>query len=534
MRKTALLFACMCVSAAGCAEYERYSLAYNLVNPCDENGLVEGCARLLMVVRNYFPPPDPGPGPVGDPTTEVWCTWEPGREGFRCEGKPVSGVVEGLFCYRSQGGEPIARAVMVTGSLVESGEGNTANLLVGGIDEFIRTTVTDPSGPVGSCSDMHQDGGRFGHTATLLDDGRVLIVGGMRRIGPVMEILTTAEIYDPKTGIHRLIEGPDGRPLGMNTNSGRAFHSATLLRSGNVLIAGGMGVVENRMASLRSSEVFDVNTETFPQDLIGVTTSARTHHTATRLTAAGKVLVAGGAVYSGQSIIAYHDSAEVYDPEFNLWAMANNTMSDPRAFHQATELDPNADHGMVLITGGSDDTGPHNTIDIYDPAANQFYSNVDAATAAPRAHHCAVLLKNGDVLVAGGTTTNDVADVDTGVEIYSSSLGSFGGFRQLTLNLSTARMDHTCTRLDTGDVLVAGGLAAQRQATGSGEVVIVDDGPVYSVHTITDPIDPPRYLHTATKLPGGFVYISGGIPSLDPEAQAISDNLLFVPMPVDW
>jgi len=90
-------------------------------------------------------------------------------------------------------------------------------------------------------------------------------------------------------------------------------------------------------------------------------------------------------------------------------------------------------------------------------------------------------------------------------------------------------MDHTCTLLDTGNVLVAGGLATNGQATNSAEMVTVDAGPVYSVNTITDPLAPPRYLHTATKLPGGFVYISGGIPSIDPEAQAIGTNLLFVP-----
>jgi hypothetical protein len=444
-------------------------------------------------------------------------------------------VVEDLLCYGSQYGEPIARAVISKGSLVESGEGETVNLLVGGIDEFIRTTVTDPAGPVGSCSDMHQDGGRFGHTATLLADGRVLIVGGIRRIGYVMEILNTAEIYDPKTGMHRPIVDPDGRPLVMNAISGRAFHTATLLDSGNILITGGMGLVENKIASLRSSEVFDVNTETFPPNLIAVTTTERTHHTATRLTTTGEVLAAGGAVYSGSDIIAYRNDAEVYDPQSNRWTMVTNTMNQPRAFHQATELDPNADQGKVFITGGTDDAGPLNTTEIYDPAASQFYPNVDVTTATPRSHHCAVRLENGDVLVAGGTTTQDYADVDTGVEIYSSSWGgAFGGFRDVILNLSTARMDHTCTLLDTGNVLVAGGLATNGQATNSAEMVTVDAGPVYSVNTITDPLDPPRYLHTATKLPGGFVHISGGIPSHDPEAQAIGENLLFIPLPANW
>jgi hypothetical protein len=289
--------------------------------------------------------------------------------------------------------------------------------------------------------------------------------------------------------------------------------------------------VQNKWASLRSSEVFDVSSETFPQGLIGITDKARASHTGTMLTTSGKVLVVGGAIYDAQNIVTYHDSAEVYDPTTNTWAVARNTMASQRAFHTGTELDPNADQGKVLVTGGSDATGPLKTIEIYNPVANEFYPSVDPLMAVNRAHHCAVLLQNGDVLVAGGTTTNDVADVNAGVEVYSSSLGgSFGGFRTGTLNLTNARMDHTCTLLKgTGDVLVAGGLTGSGQATGSGEVVLVEVGPVYSVNTLTDPIDPARYLHAAVALGNGWVFLCGGLASQAPDAQAIVQSLLFVP-----
>jgi hypothetical protein len=89
-------------------------------------------------------------------------------------------------------------------------------------------------------------------------------------------------------------------------------------------------------------------------------------------------------------------------------------------------------------------------------------------------------------------------------------------------------MDHTCTLLEgTGDVLVAGGLTGSGQATGSGEVVLIRD--YYSVNTLTDPIDPARYLHAAAALGNGWVYLCGGLPSQAPEAQAILQSLLFVP-----
>jgi hypothetical protein len=89
-------------------------------------------------------------------------------------------------------------------------------------------------------------------------------------------------------------------------------------------------------------------------------------------------------------------------------------------------------------------------------------------------------------------------------------------------------MDHTCTLLEgTGDVLVAGGLTASGQATGSGEVVLVEDS--NSINALTDVIDPARYLHTATALGNGWVYLAGGLASQAPEAQAIEQSLLFVP-----
>ena len=65
--------------------------------------------------------------------------------------------------------------------------------------------------------------GRYGHTATLLLDGKVLVAGG---IGA----LTSAELYDPATGIWTTTG---------SLNHGRANHTATLLNNGKVLVAGG-------------------------------------------------------------------------------------------------------------------------------------------------------------------------------------------------------------------------------------------------------------------------------------------------------
>jgi hypothetical protein len=503
------------------------NVTFNLIDPCSSDVLYEeGCQFIRLVVSSLSARDDLYPGNYPGPLARE-CGIDLGNCNVGGSELLGPGRIVDVQCYVDRANPPVARATSPALLLDESG-GGTFNLLLGTINGFVETTHLQGS-EVGTCSTMEQDGGRFGHTATRLDDGRVLIVGGIRRIGQVEKILATAEIFDPETGVHRQLVGPGSLPLSMNAGSGRAFHTATKLRDGNVLIVGGVGIVQDQRTSLRSSEVFDVESETFPQNLIGVTDKARASHTATMLTASGKVLVVGGGIYDAQNIVTYHDSAEVYDPSTNTWTVANNSMGAQRAFHTTTELDPNADQGKVLVTGGSDATGPLKTVEIYDPVDNQFYPNPDPLMAVNRTHHCAVLLRNGEVLVAGGTTTNDVADVNAGVEIYSSGLGgAFGGFRQQTLNLTNARMDHTCTLLDgTGDVLVAGGLTGSGQATGSGEVILIRD--TYSVNPLADPIDPARYLHAAAALGNGWVFLCGGLASQAPDTQAIVQSQLFVP-----
>ena len=65
------------------------------------------------------------------------------------------------------------------------------------------------------------------HTATLLPTGKVLVAGGCRVVG---SDLSSAELYDPATGTWTATG---------SLGTARQHHTATLLPSGKVLVAGG-------------------------------------------------------------------------------------------------------------------------------------------------------------------------------------------------------------------------------------------------------------------------------------------------------
>jgi hypothetical protein len=91
---------------------------------------------------------------------------------------------------------------------------------------------------------------RAEHTATLLPSGQVLVAGGCQ-YGPCDDALASAEVYDPAT--HNWL------PAGA-MNTARALHTATLLPSGQVLVTGGVG---SDGGFLASAEVYDTVTSPF-------------------------------------------------------------------------------------------------------------------------------------------------------------------------------------------------------------------------------------------------------------------------------
>lgn len=264
----------------------------------------------------------------------------------------------------------------------------------------------DPStgtfGPTGSMAT-----GRSLHTATLLRDGRVLVVGGSDALH---HALTSAELYDPTTGRFS--------PAG-SMKTARAFHTATLLADGRVLVTGGSVVGWDPVPGdfVASAEIYDPKTGTFSPT--GSMAAERVFHTATLLPD-GRVLVTGGAYTPTKGLIYSRDTAELYDPKTGKFSKAG-PMSDERTLHQATLLPD----GRVLVTGGSADGWtypgiPLASADIFDPKTGTFTPTGSLADAL--FSHAATLLPGGRVLIAGGYNGKD--DLDTS-ELYDPATRTF-------------------------------------------------------------------------------------------------------------
>jgi len=187
-----------------------------------------------------------------------------------------------------------------------------------------------------------------GASATLMPDGRLLILGGEGPEGPI----AAAYMQDVSTGTET--------PLSQGLLQPRAWQTATLLPNGTVLVFGGIG---SNSRVVTSAEIFNPVSNTFTAvSTPGLT--PRAHHTSTLLTD-GHILIAGGIDDDGQTL----NFAELADSKSLAGTGASAVLLIARHDQTATLL-PDGD---VLLWGGTDSHGaPINFGELFDPAALRF------------------------------------------------------------------------------------------------------------------------------------------------------------------
>jgi hypothetical protein len=328
---------------------------------------------------------------------------------------------------------------------------------------------------------------RSGHTATLLQNGKVLIAGGGDN---------SAEIFDPGNGTFTL--------TGSMTTT-RFGSTATLLSDGRVLFTGGFGIGLTELPRLDSAELYDPQSGSFAST--GKMVQARVAHTCTLLND-GRVLITGGTEHGGGGGAAMQ-SAEIYDPKSGFFTSAGS-MNSARANHTATLLP----HGDVLIAGGWNghaadfpDDPPWDPLfaELFDAVSGGFKGSGSMSTT--RSRHTAIRLLDGKVLLLGGIANfqnlHSQPQDPAYAEIYDPDTQLFS-----RVNLTISRTRHTVTLLKDGRLLIVGG-DDQGHTVSTVEMFDLAAGNL----SVAGGLATARKGHVATRLVDGRVLITGGVDS---------------------
>lgn len=260
--------------------------------------------------------------------------------------------------------------------------------------------------------------GRTAYSATLLNDGRVLTVGGLGAEGT----LNSVEIYDPEADTW--------------TNVADTIHSRrnsilATLADGRVVAAGGQDSL-----TVSTAEIFDPTrnqwTELPPLN-VGRESAMWVSLDDGRLFVFG----GGNSLVGGTTGTFELASAEIYDPELNEWILVEPMSQEEVSWEGWVKLND----GRVLLTGG-DFARPIKLVQIFDPATDSW--ELSTELPKPTGGGATVLLPDGNVLVAGGglrCCLTETLVFDTALETWTPGpemLVKRGG--HLGLNLPDGRI----------------------------------------------------------------------------------------------
>jgi len=413
-------------------------------------------------------------------------------------------------------------------------DAQTVRVPFGLVDRFYRTT--DLANPV-ECTQLTVP--RYGATATFLpENGRVLVVGGATLQAGTIEFRSAIEMYDPATGRFDVVGE-------LRSGGARAFHTATLLADGRVLIAGGEAVVGMTTQSLRSALVVDAkDPERVEVSNIIAMPVARSGHTASLL-ANGRVVLVGGRILDPAGH-TYLTKIDVFDPEIDgfLDATAGQItgtldLASARFAHSGTVLKTGRD---IVVAGGFNATGPVRSMEIIHFAGDavQVIAQMGEGSTVGPIHHAATVANDGRLLLSGGYDLVEDAEAapmpqrsSVNVEMWEFKDTRGELIKSCTATMNTGRGFHTVTAVGESQILFVGGRAPDGPPTDTAEVAVLTSGAGCfqgAVPTMIG-IAEPRAQHASTVLGSGEVLILGGRQQFmgDPFGNSITGAELFSP-----
>ncbi len=324
------------------------------------------------------------------------------------------------------------------------------------------------NGDFSATGELHQ--ARVNHSATLLADGRVLVIGGTSTASEEGN-LRSAEVYDPATGLFTLVEG------GMAYR--RAEHHAVPLEDGTILVVGGGD---------RTAEIYDPATRTF-----------RTTGQLNTIDRVRSVVPVGGGrvLITGDDPNRYYELYDAAAGQFESltpYRFPSQNRPSRRIGATATRLSD----GRVVVVGTIFGAAVRGYVEIIDFTSEE----VSFSTLNLRFGHTVTLLTDGKVLIAGGSTNAQNRPSGTFLptrraELFDPKNESVAP----TGSMNSPRFDHSAILLADGAVLMIGGFDGDAEAydpvSGQFRLVESDLGRV-------------RGGSSTTLLPDGSVLIVGG------------------------
>ncbi|CAF1289557.1 unnamed protein product [Adineta steineri] len=281
--------------------------------------------------------------------------------------------------------------------------------------------------------DSHLIQERASFPAISTQNGDILVCGGYIEYERYLETDSSCEIYSSSNREWRTVT---------DLNVGRIGHTLTLLPNGrSILTVGTMDNIDGCTA-----EIYDIQTDkwAFVPNIMNI---LRAKHTATLLRNDQVLIVGGSIAFTGISSC----SVQLYIASSNTF-ITTGSLNTCRYDHTTILL---SDGLSVLVIGGRhsihDINGPPHISMPTEIYINGFWSYIVGDMISKRSHFAAVLLSDGNVLVAGGIDSSKNAT--STVEIYNSTTETFS----LVQPMACARSHFTLTRLPSGQVLAVGG-----------------------------------------------------------------------------